>query len=111
MSCTKAAGPIEMPFGMLTRVGPRNCVRWGAHWHHLANTIEPSMCGGDAAFLSNYFNHLLLLGRIAALARRSLLLKINKSSAVAEIGDRDYYRHAPTTGGCCAHLAGGWVPV
>jgi len=20
----------------------------GAHWHHLANTIEPSVCGGDA---------------------------------------------------------------
>ena len=22
------------------------------------NTIEPSMCGGDVAFLSNYFEHL-----------------------------------------------------
>jgi len=22
---------------------------WGAHWHHLANTTEPSMCDGDAA--------------------------------------------------------------
>jgi len=22
---------------------------WGAHWRHLANTTEPSMCGGDAA--------------------------------------------------------------
>jgi len=21
---------------------------WGAHWRHLANTIEPSACGGDA---------------------------------------------------------------
>ena len=21
---------------------------WGAHWRHLANTIEPSICGGDA---------------------------------------------------------------
>jgi len=21
----------------------------GAHWRHLANTTEPSMCGGDAA--------------------------------------------------------------
>jgi len=21
----------------------------GAYWRHLANTIEPSMCGGDAA--------------------------------------------------------------
>ena len=26
------------------------CIRWGAHWRHLANTIEPSMCRGDAAF-------------------------------------------------------------
>jgi len=24
-------------------------IRWAAHWHNLANTIEPSMCGGDAA--------------------------------------------------------------
>ena len=22
---------------------------WGAHWRHLKNRIEPSMCGGDAA--------------------------------------------------------------
>jgi len=22
---------------------------WGAHWRHLKNTTEPSMCGGDAA--------------------------------------------------------------
>jgi len=39
----------------------------GAHWHNVANTIEPSVCGGDAAFLSNYFDHLLLLGRTAVL--------------------------------------------
>jgi len=25
------------------------CTRWGAHWRHLANTTEPSVCGGDAA--------------------------------------------------------------
>jgi len=22
---------------------------WAAHWRHLANTTEPSVCGGDAA--------------------------------------------------------------
>ena len=22
---------------------------WDVHWRHLANTTEPSMCGGDAA--------------------------------------------------------------
>ena len=53
--------PVKMaqsiiPFGLWTRVGPRN-----AHWHHLANTIEPSACGGEAAFLSNYFDHLFPL--------------------------------------------------
>jgi len=31
----------------------------GAQWRHLVNTNEPSMCGDDAAFLSNYFDHLL----------------------------------------------------
>jgi len=28
----------------------------GAHWRHMANTIEPSMCSGDVA-LSNYFDY------------------------------------------------------
>ena len=33
---------------------------WSAYWRNQANkpTIEPSVCGGDAA-LSNYFDHLL----------------------------------------------------
>jgi len=30
----------------------------GAHWRNLANMVEPSMRGGDEAFLSNYFDHL-----------------------------------------------------
>jgi len=25
------------------------CTRWYAHWRHLANTTEASVCGGDAA--------------------------------------------------------------
>jgi len=30
--------------------GPKKaCIRWGAHWRHLANTIEPSLRGGNAA--------------------------------------------------------------
>jgi len=53
------AKTTEMPFGVWTLVGPKKHVLdGGAHWHHLANTIEPSMCGGDVAFLSNYFDHL-----------------------------------------------------
>jgi len=54
------AETIEMLFGVWIQVGPEEaCARWGAHWRHLANAIEPSMFGGDAAFLSNYFDHLL----------------------------------------------------
>jgi len=77
VSPAKTAEPIEMPFGMWTRVGPRKYVleKWGswggAHWRNLANTIEPLMCGGDAACLSNYLDHLLkippLFKRVATL--------------------------------------------
>jgi len=37
---------------------------WGAHWRHLANTTELSMCGGDAALCQITFTtgyHLSLL--------------------------------------------------
>jgi len=27
------------------------CIRWGAHWRHLANTTEPSVCGSDAPYV------------------------------------------------------------
>jgi len=50
MSPSKTAEPIEMLFGLWTRVGPSNYVLdGGVHWHHLANTFEPSVCGGNAA--------------------------------------------------------------
>ena len=35
----------------------------------------------------------------------------NKSSAVAEMGDRGHNRHGPKGGGCCAHFAEHWEPV
>ena len=47
--------------------GKETCIRRVAHWHNLTNTIEQSMYHGDMAFLSHYVDHLLLLGRIAAL--------------------------------------------
>jgi len=46
----KTAEPIEMPFGIWTRVGPRRHVLEGVYWRHLANTIERPICGGDTAF-------------------------------------------------------------
>jgi len=50
VSAVKTAEPIEMPFGIWTWVTPRNHVLGGgAHWHHLTNTIEPPVSGGEAA--------------------------------------------------------------
>jgi len=46
----KTAATIEMPFRLWSRVGQNNHVLdGGAHWRHQENTIEPSVCGGDAA--------------------------------------------------------------
>ena len=59
VSCAKMAELIEMPFGLWTRMGQRKHVlRGGAHGCRLVNMIELSTCGGDAAFLSKYFEHL-----------------------------------------------------
>jgi len=51
MSCAQTAKTIEMPFGMWTWLHcPRNHVLDGsAHQSNLANTTQPSVCGGDAA--------------------------------------------------------------
>ena len=59
MSCANTSEPIEMLFRMWTQVGPLEHVLDVQHWRHLANMIEPSICGGDAAFLSDYFDHLV----------------------------------------------------
>ena len=54
----KTAEPIEMPFRLWIRMSPRKHVlHGGAHWRNLANTIESSMCGGYATFLSNYIDN------------------------------------------------------
>jgi len=54
VACAKMTEPIKMLFGMWTQVGSRkHILAGGAHCHHLVNMIELSMCGVDAAFLSN----------------------------------------------------------
>ena len=57
----KMAEPIDLPLVLWTSVGRRKhkfnrirqvapmCPHGRAHWRHLANTTEPSICGGDAA--------------------------------------------------------------
>ena len=45
--------------------GPKKaCVRLRYTLRHLAYMIEPSMYGGNAAFLSNYFDHFFTFLRI-----------------------------------------------
>ena len=48
-SCAKTAELIEMPLGCGFGWVEESMCYMGAHWRHLANTIEPSLCGGDAA--------------------------------------------------------------
>jgi len=53
VNCAKTAEVIKMLFALWTLVGPRKHildVDGGTHWHNLANTTEPFVCGGDAAF-------------------------------------------------------------
>jgi len=48
----KMAEPMKRPFAAWTPVGPRKHVLdEGKYWRNLANTTEPSMYGGDTAFL------------------------------------------------------------
>jgi len=51
VTCANKADPIEMLFEVWIPVDPVNHVLdGGAHWRHLVNnTIEPSVCGRDAA--------------------------------------------------------------
>ena len=51
MSSANTAEPIEMPFGMWILVPRKHVLDRSTHWHNLANTIEPFICGKDAAFL------------------------------------------------------------
>jgi len=59
--CAKMAEPIDLPFGLSTPLGRRKhkfnricpeapmCTRGRTHRRNLANMIEPSIGGGDAA--------------------------------------------------------------
>ena len=50
MSCAEVAEPIDILFGIWTRLGPsKHVVDGDTHWHHLENMVAPSMCVGIAA--------------------------------------------------------------
>jgi len=47
VNCAKTPEPIEMPYGVWIWVGPKkHALDGSAHWCHLANTNERSVCGG-----------------------------------------------------------------
>jgi len=86
VSPAKTAEPIEVSFGTGTRVGPGKHALDGVH---TGATTEPSMCGGDAAFLSNYFDHLFLVLRgifSASLSIATHSRDIDKQQKVVEKG-------------------------
>ena len=55
----KTAELIEMPLSLWTLVLRNHVLDGGAHWRHLANMIEPFVCGSDAAVLQmiDHFFH------------------------------------------------------
>jgi len=59
------------------------------------------MENGSRRYREIYYN--TKLGRVLAI--------VNKSSAVAEMGDRGNNRHGSKSGGCCAPFAERWEPV
>jgi len=62
VSCAKNGWTDQDAVWVVDSDGPKEgCVTWDAYWRNLANTIEPSVCCGDAAFWSKFFDHLLLL--------------------------------------------------
>ena len=50
-------------------------------------------------------------GKIHIVINRLIHLKLDKSSAVAEMGDRGHNRHGPKRGECCATSAERSEPV
>jgi len=71
----------KRPSEVQNRHDANNC-RLGAYWRHLGNTIEPSVCDGDAALCQlNYFDHLLSLG--TPLPTRSRLLTSDHSVSLS----------------------------
>ena len=115
MSCAKTAEPIEMPFGLWTRVGPctEACDRPSAHRRNLAKTIEPSMCGSDAAFLSNYFDHLLCFRHQSGSIKRhrcpSVCLSVCRSVYCRMLIENPMLEVQPTVQrGRCTHQRRKW---
>jgi len=87
LSPTKTDEPIEMPFEGKTHAGEKDHVLdVGAHWSHLAHTIERSVRGGDAAlcqltltiviiFISSFHTH-------SESEQNTLILSVRKAKII-----------------------------
>jgi len=49
VSCGKTAELIDTPLAYGLGWAKESMCWMGSYWRHLANTFEPSVCGGDAA--------------------------------------------------------------
>jgi len=78
-------------------MGPRKDVLDGAgtHWRNLANTIdatEPCVYGGDADFLSNYFDHFFVIQVRLPYALYVIWQKHSSDISARLISDWNYFR-------------------
>ena len=93
VSSAKIAKPIDLLSRLWTRVGRRKhkfhrirkvapmCSHGMAHLRHLANTIEPSVCGGDAALCKITLTTCVFMGH-AVDEIDELLLQISRTRVV-----------------------------
>jgi len=77
------AEPIEMPFGMLSWVDPRNHV--DIDWRDLANVIEPPICNGDAALcqitLTTCFHYITYFSYFVCMNADTSLMSVHCNQA------------------------------
>jgi len=110
-SCAKTAEPIDLRFGLWTRVGSRKhkfnhisqvapmCPHGRAHWRHPANTTEPSVCGGDAVYvklfrplvlyITRFLSYLRNISRIHLHIQTTLLINYHRDSRLTSDDDDD----------------------
>ena len=64
-------------------MGPgKHVLNEGARWRHLANAIDPSVSGGNAAFLSKNFDQLILLLLSSSSSASLPVHRVNVSTSV-----------------------------
>ena len=67
--CKKRLNRSRCRLGCGLRRAQENTIRWGPHWRNLANTIEPSLCGGDAAVCELTLTTKFVVRRSSAVGR------------------------------------------